>query len=595
MVGRAAAGDQAVRLSERLIGRRSRCLRAWRGGCSARLCFCLCFCFCLVVAAPAFGASGLTIRPGQGLGSPTSATAEGSAIGSPATQPHLSVRAAILVDELTGQVLYASNPDAELPIASTTKLMTALLTLEHVHRLSTMFTAPDYYAASSDSQIGLAPGERMSVHDLLLALLIPSADDAAEDLAYNVGGHSVARFIGMMNASARELGLSETHYSTPSGLDSPGNYSSARDLVKLSVYLLEHYRWFRNAVKLQHALLRTGNHPRYVVSTNTLLSEVPWINGVKTGHTADAGYVLVGSGTRDGTTLVSAVLGTDSEAARDSNTLALLGYGFSDFRLERAVVSGRVVARPTVSNSPGARADVIAAGGVAEVVARTARLTTRIDVPHQLSGPLKRHAVVGSIVVSSGRRVLARVPAELARALPAVSALTIVGRFLLRPSTLVLLVLLIGGASVVVRRRREGRRTVVTAQYSSAATQGVAAGQLATVADAAADIAAAGAPDGGTPADNAPDIAAAGAAAAVADGAPAAAGAVDGEPAGAEAAPVASAADAERAAEAERQAAAERLATVERERRRAERAARRAADKRDPAPSSTVLQDGDRG
>ena len=97
--------------------------------------------------------------------------------------------------------------------------------------------------------------------------------------------------------------------------------------------------------------------------------------------------VLVGSGTRDGMTLVSAVLGTDSEAARDANTLALMHFGFSNFRLEHPVVSGSVVARPTVSESPGVRVDVLAAGGVSEMVARTATVTTRVEVPRQLAGP----------------------------------------------------------------------------------------------------------------------------------------------------------------------------------------------------------------
>src|SRR6201999_4620723 len=103
------------------------------------------------------------------------------------------------------------------------KLMTALVVLEHVHKLSTVFTQNDYTAASVDSQIGLEPGERMSVHDLLLAMMLPSADDAAEDLAYNVGHGSVARFVAMMNARARELHLTHTHYTTPIGLDTPGN------------------------------------------------------------------------------------------------------------------------------------------------------------------------------------------------------------------------------------------------------------------------------------------------------------------------------------------------------------------------------------
>jgi D-alanyl-D-alanine carboxypeptidase (penicillin-binding protein 5/6) len=436
-----------------------------------------CLCAAVALAVPALASSRAKHAPAPA--SPTSGIANEYAAGSPATQPQLSARAAILVEESTGQVLYASNANAELAIASATKLMTALLTLEQVPRLSVMFTAPNYHAAAVDSQIGLAPGERMSVHDLLLALLIPSADDAAQDLAYNIGGHSVARFVGMMNARARELGLSHTHYSTPSGLDTPGNYSSASDLVKLSIYMLERHPWFKHVVSLPHAVLRTGSHPRYVVSTDTLLSQVPWINGVKTGHTAAAGYVLVGSGTRNGMTLVSAVLGTSSEAARNSNTLALLGYGFSGFRLEQPVLAGSVVARPRVNESPGVRVPVLAMGSVSEVVAQTAKLITRIDVPRQLAGPLPDHAVVGSVVVSSGRRVLARVPVRLSRALPAVSALTLVGRFLSRPTTLILLVFLMGGTSVLVRRRWGGRR--------ADANESPAAARAAAVESAAAD------------------------------------------------------------------------------------------------------------
>ena len=203
---------------------------------------------------------------------------------------YLSARAVTLVEETTGQGLYGYNQTQELPIASTTKLMTALVTIEHA-RLSHVFTAPNYYAPSVASQIGLRPGERMSVHDLLLALLLPSADDAAEDLAHNVGG-SVGTFIGMMNARARELGLTRTHYSTPIGFDTQGNYSSASDLVKLASFLLTHHPFFAHAVASPSAVLRTGNYRRYISNRNTLIGRVPWVNGVKTGHTRGAGYVL---------------------------------------------------------------------------------------------------------------------------------------------------------------------------------------------------------------------------------------------------------------------------------------------------------------
>jgi serine-type D-Ala-D-Ala carboxypeptidase (penicillin-binding protein 5/6) len=373
-----------------------------------------------------------------------------------AAGPDVSATAAILVAPSTGQTLYGLDADREVAIASTTKLMTALVTLEHT-RLSQVFADPDYDPAASDSQLGLVPGERMTVHDLLLAMLLPSADDAAEDLAYNVGHGSVARFIAMMNRRARELGLHHTHYSTPIGLDTPGNYSTPSDLVKLAEYDLRTQPFFRRAVALPNAVLHSGNEVRVVANRNDLVGRVPWINGVKTGHTADAGYVLVASARRDGMTLLSAVLGTSSEAARDANTLTLLDYGFANFRRETPIRAGAVLARPTIKDRPGKRAVVIAPRTFTRVLPRTTRARVRVYVPHQLAGPLAKDAVVGTVVVTDGRHQIAREPLLLAQALPAVSAFTLAGHFMTRPSTVVLLLVLASVAIAVTVWRVGGR------------------------------------------------------------------------------------------------------------------------------------------
>src|ERR1700729_1820427 len=313
----------------------------------------------LLVALAAFGAVIVLASPREALaGAPATTAQDAAATGPPARTanttppppPPLAVRAAALIEQGSGQQLYGRNSSDELAIASTTKLMTALITLEH-EPLSRVFADPDYYPASEDSQIHLEPGERMSVHDLLTAMLLPSADDAAVDLAYNVGHRSVGRFLGMMNARARQLGLTHTHYSTPSGLDTPGNYSSASDLVDLARYLLQTQPFFKAVVRTTHAVLRTGNHVRDVANLNDLLLHYSWINGVKTGHTLDAGYVLVAAGTQGGMTLIDAVLGTSSEAARDSNALALLNWGFANFGMRTPVHAGAVLARPTINGN----------------------------------------------------------------------------------------------------------------------------------------------------------------------------------------------------------------------------------------------------
>jgi len=359
------------------------------------------------------------------VGAPTASATHATALTTPASTagastaaaPPLGVRAAAVIEASSGDQLYGQNSTARLPIASTTKLMTALITLEHT-RLSTVFADPSYHPAAEDSQIDLESGERMSVHDLLLAMLLPSADDAAVDLAYNVGHGSVSQFEEMMNARARQLGLRHTHYTTPSGLDTPGNYSSATDLVTLASYLLQHEPFFRFAVRQTHAVLRTGNHVRVVTNLNDLVARFPWINGVKTGHTLDAGYVLVASGTQDGMTLIDAVLGTASEAARDSNALALLNWGFANFGLRTPVHAGEVLARPAVTDKSGAHVRLLAASTYTHVFPRSEKVELRVNAPAELTGPLPAHAVVGSVVVLEGQRVVARIPLLLAAELP---------------------------------------------------------------------------------------------------------------------------------------------------------------------------------
>ncbi len=373
--------------------------------------------------------------------------------------PRLDVRAAALLDVDTGQLLYGDNAQSEQAIASTTKLMTALVTLERA-RLGAVFTEPDFYFSAVDSQIGLVPGERMSVHDLLLALLLPSADDAAADLAANIGHGQISRFVGLMNARAQQLGLTHTHYTTPSGLDTPGNYSSADDLVHLAAYDLAHEPFFRRAVALPRARLASGRVPRFITNRNDLVGRYPWITGVKTGHTLDAGYVLVASGTRDGTTLISAVLGTPSEAVRDATSLALLNWGFDSFRLRTPVSAGEPVRGPAIRYRPGARAAVVAATTFRSMFARGTVLRVRVLERPRLTGPLPRGTRVGTLIVLADGRPVARVALLLARALPRINPPGVSLAGLAAPITLVsggLLLLAVAGLARFGRQRRRGR------------------------------------------------------------------------------------------------------------------------------------------
>ena len=373
--------------------------------------------------------------------------------------PTLPVTGASLMVAGSETPLWSSHGNSELPIASTTKMMTALVVLQHVKNLNTMFTQNDWDPQAVDSQIGLIPGERMTVHDLLVALLLPSADDAAEDLAYNVGDGSVARFVGMMNADAQTLGLEHTHYTTPIGLDTPGNYSSPDDLVRLADYMMRHWPFFRRTVGLSSAVLTSGRYVRHVVNTDDLVGKFSWIHGVKTGHTTDAGYVLVSQGSRDGFTLLASVLGTASEAERDSSALTLLNWGFSEFKAVQPVRRGEQFARRPVPYEV-APALIVAKRGYRTVVARSARIDVSVGKLRKLQGPMAKGTVVGHVSVAIAGRPTVRIPLVLARRLPAVSELKKLGHFIKQPFTLLVLALLLVSAGAVFLRRRRRPRVV---------------------------------------------------------------------------------------------------------------------------------------
>jgi D-alanyl-D-alanine carboxypeptidase (penicillin-binding protein 5/6) len=292
----------------------------------------------------------------------------------------------------------------------------------------------------------------MSVHDLLQALLLPSANDAAAALAVCAAG-SRAAFVARMNSRAVDLGLRHTHFTTPIGLDDPGNYSTAADLVRLAI-ALRSKDFLRRTTDLPRALLRTGARKRLVVNRNTLVLDVPWVDGVKTGHTNVAGYVLVASGTRNGMTFVAAVLGEASEAARDADALALLRWAFASHRIATPVTRGEVYAQPRVAHRTDETIDVVAATGVRRLVARDERVRRVLDVPDELTGPLPRGARVGTAIVRAGKRVVARVPLVTRTAVPEVGLAERVGRAITRPGSLVAILAMLGGAVVLLVRRR---------------------------------------------------------------------------------------------------------------------------------------------
>ncbi len=367
--------------------------------------------------------------------------------------PTTSGASALVVDARTGDPLHAVNAGTERPIASATKLMTALLTLERAE-LDDVFPAADYTAAAVESKIDLEPGERMTVRDLLTALILESANDAAATLAEGVAGSREA-FVREMNRRAVTLGRRDTSYANPIGFHDPNNHSSARDLATLARELLAN-REFARIADLPRATLESGARTRVIDNRNGLVQRYPFVSGVKTGHTLGAGYVLVGSGAARGARVITVTLGAPSEAARDADTLALLRWGLEQFHRVRVVRPGKSLAEIDVDYQDDDAA-VGAAQPVTLVLRRGEKAEPVLDAPDELEGPLAKGERVGWVEVRRAGETVRRVGLVTLTDVEGASFLRKVAGTL---GTLLIVVIVLGivlAVIVAVNRRRRNR------------------------------------------------------------------------------------------------------------------------------------------
>lgn len=335
------------------------------------------------------------------------AAATAAAPASPAetpVPPAVDAAAYLVVGDLDGRELAVRDPDERRPIASITKLMTALVTLENAS-LDDVVTVAPAAAGVGESSIFLRAGERMTVRDLVLATLVPSANDAATALALHVGKGSLERFVTLMNARARDLGMDETSFRNPHGLDQAGHLSTARDVVRLLRAALA-VPFIRRSATLETATIGGG---RVVESTDNLLGDVPGIVGAKTGHTDGAGWSQVAMVRRAGVQVVVALLGAPDEATRDAGLARLLEWGLSRYGTITAVNGNRVYARAEVG---WGKPPVLLRPALTLVrpVALDLPIRERVVAPAVLPLPVRKGQQVGEVTLYAGNRLVARSP-----------------------------------------------------------------------------------------------------------------------------------------------------------------------------------------
>jgi D-alanyl-D-alanine carboxypeptidase (penicillin-binding protein 5/6) len=316
--------------------------------------------------------------------------------------PQVHARAYLVESGYTGEVIARYHERARVPIASLTKLMTVLLTLEH-SKPGDVVTVARGAAAVGESSVHLRAGERITVRDLLEAALIQSANDAADALAYHVGKGSETRFVAMMNTRARQLGLSDTHYVRPDGLDAAGHVSSARDVTKLARLLMRR-PVIRSIVRRQRAAISGG---RILHTWNDLLATFPGVIGVKTGHTTAAGWNEAAAVNRGGVSIYGTILGSPDRSARNADLAALLRWALARYRRIPVIRGDRVYAKVELGYGRG-KVGLVAQARLIRPVRIDRPLVQRIVAKSVAPLPVLRGEPLGEIRVYQGPRLIGR-------------------------------------------------------------------------------------------------------------------------------------------------------------------------------------------
>ena len=329
-----------------------------------------------------------------------------------AAQPDLTLncRAVCLIDQDTGTVLYEKNADQQMPIASITKVMTLLLTFEAIHdgrlTLDTLVPVSEHAYHMGGSQIWLEPGEQFTLDEMIKAICVSSANDAAVAVAELVGG-SEQGFVQMMNDRAAELGMTNTTFHNACGLDTEGHLSTARDVAIMSRQILTTCPEVLHYTGIWTDTLRGG--ATQLVNTNKLLRRYNGITGLKTGTTSGAGVCISASATREGLHLIAVVLGAPSSAERFQAATTLLDYGFSAYEaaplpaLETQPLSrtvrGSAAGSVPLDYSALPETVLLEKGGAAS-------LRAELTLPEELEAPVEKGQAVGRVAVYAGESLL---------------------------------------------------------------------------------------------------------------------------------------------------------------------------------------------
>ena len=321
----------------------------------------------------------------------------------------LNAKSAILMEESTGNILYESNPDERLPIASVTKVMTMLLIMEAVDSgkisLDDMVTVSENAMSYGGSTMFLETGEQLTVNDMLKGIAVASANDGCVAMAEHLAG-SESAFVDMMNEKAKELGMENTHFMNTNGLDEDDHYSSARDVAIMSRELMKHETIF-NYTSIWMDTLRGGKFQ--LANTNKLIRFYDGANGLKTGSTSKALCCLSAAAKRNDMQLIAVVLGAPTSAERFASAKSLLNYGFANYAVNTQITAGDEVQKIAVEKGVDKEVGVVAGDSCSTLVKKGQEdnITKEIKIDETITAPIEAGQKIGTMTISRDGEVIA--------------------------------------------------------------------------------------------------------------------------------------------------------------------------------------------
>ena len=344
-----------------------------------------------------------------------------------------NAKSAILIEASTGEILFEKNADERLVPASMTKMMSMLVIIEAIEngdlKWNQEIQVSENASSMGGSQILLETGEKMSVRDLFKGVAIASGNDAVVALAEAVAGTEDA-FVQKMNDKAKELGLKNTNFKNPHGLDTANHYSSARDMSLIAKELVKHEKVLEFTSVYEDYLRENTDRKIWLVNTNKLVRFYDGVDGLKTGFTEGAGYCLTATAKKDGMRVIAVVMGEADSKTRNQEVSEMLDYAFAQYKLENLLEDGYSLGKYKVYNGKDEFVTVIPKDGATilrKKGEKSSKATYEVDV-YELKAPLKKGDIVGFLKIKEDGKVIRKVKLTVDKNVKKANYLELLGR-----------------------------------------------------------------------------------------------------------------------------------------------------------------------